>query len=262
MANLKLRNCTKFQLQYKVIILGARWHQLKPGEEGIDIKHAATFTLRVERTDDPKSTTTRAAVNPNGTYYAVYVNNKVKILTENQAKGFAKNDDNPYITKWFPEKKGDRKEIKQKVEWEVILSRYNNTDTPIELTFEEVIGFSEKVSSSHQLVIEKSDSKEFSVGAEFTVKEVGISGSFSSSESSTETDFQEELTEYELYESKTQTTTLNLKPGESWAVWQPRISVFGHKIMLDHLEYREAKDGQPDNFRFKPAELYFDYFEK
>jgi len=148
MATLKLRNCTKFQLQYKIIILGATWHLLKPGEEGAELHKPTTYTLRVEVKDEPGSTCTRAAVNPDGTYYAVYGGGKISILTESQAKNYGKNDNNPNITVWFPEPK-IQKNIDGKIEWETIFSRSNPSDETLHFEFEETIGFSEKVSDTH-----------------------------------------------------------------------------------------------------------------
>lgn len=262
MANLRLRNCTKFQLKYKIIILGATWHLVKPGEEGADLRHSGTYTLRVERADDPSSSSTRAAVNDNGIYYAVYVGGKINILTESQAKNFGRDDNNPHITIWFPVPKITKNLDDGKIEWEIIFSRSNTSDQTLHFEFEQTVGFSEKVSDTHQLTIEKSQNTEFSIGATFTVNEVEVSGSSTISGSSTQTSFQEKLTESELYGSKTHKLSFSLDKGQSLAVWQPYIDVLGHKIWLDHIEYRGVGTGQPDDIKFDPAKLSLTYFPK
>lgn len=265
MATLKLRNCTKFQLRYKIIILGASWHYVKPGEEGTDLHKPTIYTLRVEVTDEPGSSSIRAAAHPNGIYYAVYEGvhggGKINILEESQAKNYSKDDNNPNITVWFPEPK-IQKNIDGHIEWEVISSRTNLTDKTLHFEFEETLGFSEKVSDTHRLTIEKSQSAEFSIGASFKVDEVDISGSSTISGSTTKESIKEKLTENEIYGSHTTKLAYSLDKGESIAVWQPYINVLGYKIWLEHLEYRVVGTGQPDNINFEPAKLSLTYFPK
>ena len=253
-----LCNCTVFQLQYKVIITGGHWHQVAPGSEGKAINHKTLFTLRTERTDDKSSTGTRAAVHPNGTYYAVYVGGKIKILNHDQASNFAKNDDNRYIVNWFPEQ--EIKHINEDVLWMPILSRVNKTGTKLSFNFVEKLGLVEKTSSTHRLIIQESKTSDYKVGADFIVKGVNVSGEIGGSSGSHKEHFEEKISEQEIYETKEEHLSLDLEPNKSVVVWQPYTYIFGHKVMFDHLEYRTQEEGKPDDIQFNPASFGFEYF--
>lgn len=249
MGTLKLRNCTRFDLTYHKILAFSSNHYVKPGEESAEIHWSATYTLRVERAkDSPNGSNIRAAVNPNGTYYAVWKPDQVLILGEDQIGGYSEDDNNPYIAKWI----GASKDVQLPIEWHQIASRQSST-SPQSFTVEEVVGFSHSSSSTSSFTVETTNTVGLEVGTSFSVKEIDISGSVSASSSSTSTSFHETMTREDVYRSTKETRTFNLAAGESMVIWQPAINVFGHMVYINHLAYTKINEGPPEYPKFDPV---------
>lgn len=102
MGTLRIRNCTIWDVHY--------WRQTAggdavagPGEEGT-INFGVTYTLGVKRINvSPDGKDYRSAVNPNGIYYAVWdaSQEKMQILSEDQANKYPFTNDNKYLAKWI-----------------------------------------------------------------------------------------------------------------------------------------------------------------
>lgn len=125
MAILKIRNCTKWILDYRRVILGGRQNLVGPGKEG-EYKWGATYTLRVQRHDaSPSGRDNRAAVNQGGTYYAVWnsAQQKINILDETKIRSILPSDDNPFAGSWLP-----TSQVTFPVTWEIISSESNSSN--------------------------------------------------------------------------------------------------------------------------------------
>lgn len=173
MGVLKLHNCTRFQLQYWRSIIGHRTNWVAPGHVG-EHKFGAIFTLKVETESDggTKMKGSRAAVNPNGDYYAYYANSKINIFDKKQFAAAVLNDNNPYVNLCPPHNsKGDDKTSDLhgdvKAEWRQILSYYNRSSATVKVVWKEVVGFEEFV-TSHTKVL-KSSTTGVDVGMSFMV---------------------------------------------------------------------------------------------
>lgn len=259
---LTLRNCTTSKLAYKIIIAGSKWHYVDPGKDGQDIKHWGTFTLRVEVDSRPETSSIRPAVNPDGTYYGVLGDDgKIKILSQDDARRLAMSGSygtNKNITTWFPDAPQE-KEIKFPVKWELKFSKANTS--PGLLSFSQTIevGISNAKRETHQLIIEKSSTTGFSLGAGFTIHEVDVSASVSHEETNTTTNLEETVYETEIYSSESETLEFKLEEGKSLALWQPYIDIFGHRLWLKHHEFTTAGYGEPTNTTFEPAKVRLFY---
>lgn len=252
MGTLKLRNCTRFDLSYHKILAFSKDHGVKPGEESSEIRWGGTYTLRVERTkENPNGSNVRTAINPDGTYYAVWKPDKILILDERQIHGISEDENNPYVAKWI----GQPAQVGFSVEWHQIASRQSST-SPQSFTIEEIIGFSRSLSQTSSLTVESSNTTGFEVGTQFSVKKADISGNFSHESSETETSFHETMTHEEIYRSTRETRTFQLAAGESIAVWQPVVDVFGRMIYLNHLAYTKVDSGPPENPKFDQVQIH------
>jgi hypothetical protein len=246
-------------LEYHKILAGSRKHYVKEGEEGMDIKWGATYTLRVSR-DDGGGSGTRTAINPGGTYYVVW-SPGIQILTEDQIKGFAQNDENPHIEKWL----ADHVDGSCIVEWKLIQSVQNSTvDQSFEIT--EFVGVKRESSTTDRLTINNTDtvklglegSKKVRTGAEFTFKELEVTGSLGYEHSTSRERFHETMTHDEIYHSKEVKRKFDLKKGESMFVWQAVANAFGNLVYLDHVAYTSTGDGPPAEPKFDDAKFSFE----
>lgn len=257
MGNLRLRNCTTYQLEYHKILAGSRRHFVAPGGEGADIKWGATYTLRVSQVGGGSSAK-RDAVNPSGTYYVVATSSGIQILTEDQIKGFGQNESNPYIENWL----ADHIDANCKVEWKLIQSVQNSAiDQSFEIT--EFVGVKRESTTTDRLTISSSNTvslgleagKKIRAGGEFTFKELELTGSIGYENRTERETFHESMKHEEIYHSKEIKRKFDLKKGDSLFVWQIVANVFGNLVYLDHIAYTSKGEGAPTEPKFDDVKL-------
>lgn len=161
MGILKLHNCTAYRLKYWRVIAFARHNYVLPGQVG-EYKWGATYTLKAEAEGKGGSQGSRAAVNPNGNYYAYFVDGKIHIYSEEQFKSCSHNADNPNVSVWRP---SDKRTDEFKVEWRQMLSRHNTSDIDIDVEWKEGVGF--KKAESESTTVRTSNTTSVNVGAKF-----------------------------------------------------------------------------------------------
>jgi|TARA_B110000037_G_C17064908_1_gene483390 1-phosphatidylinositol phosphodiesterase len=102
MSDLKVRNCTVWDVHYWKVSKGNEDDIAEPGKEGIINSSTTGYTLGVKRVNiSPDGRTTKLSVSKSGIYYVVWNGKKLDILTEAEALKYPHSDDNKYLSKWF-----------------------------------------------------------------------------------------------------------------------------------------------------------------
>jgi hypothetical protein len=186
------------------------------------------------------------AVDPAGTYYAVWTGDKIQILSERSSATFTSDDYNPYDAEWFAHP-GKVEEMLVPVSWELIATRKNDSNAQMAFKVTHVNGLKKHTSTTKTITVTDKVSTTLSLGTKLTIKAAEISGSVQYSTEHSVQNVQQSLTEHEIFENHTEEMGFTLANGESLAVWQAFVNGWGNKIGLNHIAYRTFDDKPPSS---------------
>lgn len=238
-SGLTIRNCTSYQISYKLSPIARVPMYLKPGKEAKFTWARSALRVRLEK--EGGKFHRRLCVR--GTYYVVYNNrNDVSIVDKSQLVMFEENEHNRHLQAWSPIK---TKAKIARVPWtwkRVSSTKFDGKNLPdggSKYKVTTTTGFINKKTSASRLTVHRSVENDVSFkGKALEIEALSIT--LKSSHSTTQE--KQHTVEVDISIRETKETDLVIANGKCLIVWQAVIDLFGNEVGLNDVRMTDTMD--------------------